>query len=115
MLSIWNPFLLVYLRAEIHAPDAHHTLPQYIAIHIRHGDFAYWCGDAPVDDCFAPLSVIARRVQEVKDEILDKFGVKVEYVIMTSDEHNQTWWDGVRTQGWFQVNHAETVQLYGPW
>jgi hypothetical protein len=54
-------------------------------------------------------------VQEVKEEILDNLGVEVEYVIMTSDEHNQTWWDGVRSQGWFQVNHAETVQLYGPW
>lgn len=114
----WTPQLEalidLYVRRTIGAVDDDPT-PNYIAIHIRHGDFADWCGGVPVDDCFAPIPVIARRVQEVKEEIRDRLGVEVEYVIMTSDERNQTWWDGVRSQGWFQVNHAETVQLYGPW
>ncbi len=37
---------------------------QYIAIHVRHGDFANWCWAAEKpEDCFAPLPVIARRVR----------------------------------------------------
>ncbi|KAF6766677.1 hypothetical protein DFP72DRAFT_1162239 [Ephemerocybe angulata] len=79
------------------------------------GDFANWCGDVPITDCFAPLSVIARRIQEVKDELLDRMGIVVENVIMTSDERNETWWDGVRSEGWFQVDHTETVERYGAW
>ena len=42
------------------------TRSQYIAIHVRHGDFSTWCWAAEDPaDCFAPISVIARRVRFV--------------------------------------------------
>ncbi|KAF5323560.1 hypothetical protein D9611_005638 [Ephemerocybe angulata] len=114
----WTPQLdnLVdqYARRAIGVSDEEAT-PKWIGIHIRHGDFANWCGDVPITDCFAPLPVIARRVQEVKDELLDRMGIVVENVIMTSDERNETWWEGVRSEGWFQVDHTETVERYGAW
>jgi hypothetical protein len=69
----------------------------------------------PVEECFAPLSVIARRVQEVKEELLERKGIVVEKVIMTSDERNETWWASVRERGWYQVDHSETVEKYGAW
>ena len=34
---------------------------------------------------------------------------------MTSDEKNATWWDDVVAQGWFAVDHSETVENYGAW
>ena len=41
-------------------------LIQYITIHARHGDFSNWCWAAEKpEDCFAPLSVIERRVRSV--------------------------------------------------
>ena len=47
-------------------PDQRSAI-QYIAIHVRHGDFRNWCWQAEnPDDCFAPLSVIARRVRYVR-------------------------------------------------
>ena len=40
------------------------TAMQWITIHVRHGDFKNWCWAAEKpEDCFAPLSVIARRVR----------------------------------------------------
>ena len=88
---------------------------QWIAIHMRHGDFANWCRDVPKLDCFAPLSVIARRVEEVKQDLLERKGLVVNHVIMTSDENNATWWEDVVAQGWFRVDHSKTIELYGAW
>ncbi|PPQ78032.1 hypothetical protein CVT25_015577 [Psilocybe cyanescens] len=114
----WTPKLVAladeYLRKAF-GTEENEVTPPWISIHIRHGDFAGWCGDVPVDDCFAPLSVIARRVEEVKQEILDRKGVVVEHVVMTSDERNATWWEGVTAQGWFGLDHSQTVDLYGDW
>lgn len=68
-----------------------------------------------MNDCFAPLPVIARRVEEVKKELLDRKGIVVNRVIMTSDERNKDWWDGVRALGYYAVDHSETVEKYGRW
>jgi hypothetical protein len=103
-----------YVRKTLGVEDSSRT-PPWIAIHIRHGDFANWCGTVPLHDCFAPISVIARRVEEVKQELLERKGLVVNHVIVTSDEKNATWWDDVVTQGWFRVDHSETVEIYGAW
>lgn len=81
--------------------------PYYIVIHVRHADFGGWCGPVPLHDCFASLSVIGRRVQEVKDDLLTKRGVTVDHVVMTSDERNETWWEEVSKQGWLRLHHLE--------
>ncbi|KAK1233665.1 hypothetical protein PQX77_003160 [Marasmius sp. AFHP31] len=89
--------------------------PPYIGVHVRHNDFQDWCFEVPLHECFATLPVIARRVQEVKDEIFDKKGIRVEHVIMTSDERNQTWWKDVADLGWKTPDHSETKAKYGDW
>ncbi|PPR02698.1 hypothetical protein CVT26_009801 [Gymnopilus dilepis] len=103
-----------YLRQAFETPENEAT-PPWIAIHIRHGDFKDWCGSVPVEDCFASLSVIARRVEEVKQELLEWKGVVVDHVVMTSDERNATWWEGVTAQGWYALDHSRTKELYGDW
>jgi len=103
-----------YVRKSLGVEDGSKT-PLWIAIHIRHGDFADWCGSVPVLDCFASISVIARRVEEVKQELLKRKGLVVNHVIMTSDERNATWWDDVVAQGWYRVDHSKTVEIYGAW
>ncbi|KAJ7283995.1 hypothetical protein C8J57DRAFT_751130 [Mycena rebaudengoi] len=90
-------------------------LPNYITVHVRHGDFGDQCGEVPISACFAPLSVIARRVEEVKAEILHRKGIVVDRVIMTSDEKSSTWWDDVRAQGWSRPDHSRTAELHGLW
>lgn len=73
---------------------------------MRHYDFASWCGDVPLDQCFAPLPVIARRVKEVQDELLINKGIRVNNVVMTSDEKNETWWKEVTENfGWKRLDH----------
>ncbi|KAF9041716.1 hypothetical protein BDZ89DRAFT_1060087 [Hymenopellis radicata] len=103
-----------YINRAIGIPDDEPT-PPYIGIHVRHSDFHWACGDFPKEDCFAPLSVIARRVQEVKDELLEKSGRIVDHVVVTSDEKDPAWWQDVANLGWVAPDHSQTIQLFGPW
>ncbi|KIP02086.1 hypothetical protein PHLGIDRAFT_112444 [Phlebiopsis gigantea 11061_1 CR5-6] len=95
-------------------------VPPYITVHVRHGDFKNWCWEAELpEDCFAPLPVIARRVREVQQEIVERHGVYIPMtrVIMTSDETDQTWWDEVAALGWARMDHEKerTNERYGRW
>jgi len=90
-------------------------IQKYIGIHVRHGDFKNWCGQVPVEDCFASIAVLARRVEEIKTELRESRGMTVEHVIMTSDEEDQSWWEQVAEQGWHIVDHSGTVERYGAW
>ncbi|KAJ7447236.1 hypothetical protein FB451DRAFT_1411978 [Mycena latifolia] len=92
-----------YVRLALGIKQVHHSTPPYIAVHVRHGDFVGWC-TVPVKDCFAPLSAIARRVAEVKAELLERRGIAVTHVIMTSDQTDSAWWDAV---------HSRTVAQHG--
>ncbi|KAK0194202.1 hypothetical protein F5146DRAFT_926365 [Armillaria mellea] len=89
--------------------------PAYIAIHARHADFKNYCWGATQDVCFPSVTVTARRVQEVKDELLQTKGIDVKHVIMTSDERNASWWEEVAQQGWYAPDHSKTKELYGDW
>lgn len=83
---------------------------------MRRGDFGAWCNDMPKEDCFPSMAVIDRRVQEIKDELAQKYpGMDVQHVVMTSDERDERWWDQVAELGWYMVDHSETVQNYGRW
>ncbi|KAF7345634.1 hypothetical protein MVEN_01582800 [Mycena venus] len=113
----WNPRIEGLARQYIRqtfglSTDA--TIPSYITIHVRHGDFGGWCR-RPLDECFAPLSAIARRVDEVKAELKQTKGITAQHVIITSDEKNSTWWDTVAPYGWYRVDHSTTVATYGAW
>lgn len=59
--------------------------------------------------------MIARRVDEVKQELLERKGLVINHVVMTSDERNATWWEDVTSLGWFGLDHSQTVELYGDW
>ena len=83
---------------------------------MRHGDFGNWCTGIPVEECFASIPVIARRVREVQEELSVKFpGMNVRHVVMTSDERDEAWWDLVKAQGWYRLDHSNTATQYGRW
>jgi hypothetical protein len=106
----------LYARPLFHGLlSFNNPLLQYIAVHVRHGDFGGWCGDVPVKDCFAPLSVIARRVDEVQEELWTTKRIVVDRVIVTSDEQDPTWWDAVSELGWVRPDHSRTVEWHGEW
>jgi hypothetical protein len=91
------------------------TIPPFISMHVRHGDFSRYCPEGQI--CFAPLSTLQEYVEQVKEEVRRTKGIEVEKVLVTSDERNQEWWDGVRELGWQWVDHdaMETERLYGRW
>ena len=62
-------------------------MSQYIGIHIRRNDFVGWCRDVPREECFAPLSAYARRVEEIRQELLQDKGIDVSRVLVMSDEN----------------------------
>ncbi|KAF9818515.1 hypothetical protein IEO21_02753 [Rhodonia placenta] len=105
-----------YLRRTLNVPEGR-PIPPYITVHARRGDFVNWCGEVPRDGCFPSLSVFARRVFEVQQELRERHGIEAHHVIMTSDESDEGWWDGVRALGWLRVDHerAQTIELYGRW
>ncbi|KAJ7015966.1 hypothetical protein C8F04DRAFT_983903, partial [Mycena alexandri] len=93
------------------------SIPPFFAVHIRRGDFVIWCNIAGVtaQECFAPLSAFARRVDEMRAALFEGRGVSVERVIVTSDEEDPDWWAAVSSLGWLRPDHSQTVELYGPW
>lgn len=70
-----------------------------------------------MEECLAPLSAYARRVEEVRAEIFETKGIEIEprAVFMTSDETDVEWWDAVRGLGWTRADHADMLTRYGPW
>ncbi|KAK7031507.1 hypothetical protein R3P38DRAFT_2924051 [Favolaschia claudopus] len=90
-------------------------IPPYITIHVRRGDFREQCGGVPVNECLAPLSAYAKRVEEAKAELRSTKGIRVDHVIMTSDEDDPEWWNEVHGLGWVSIDHSRTVEEYGPW
>ena len=46
---------------------------QFTCVHARRGDFKEQCENVPLNECFASLSVMNRRVNEVQDELAVKF------------------------------------------
>ncbi|THV07510.1 hypothetical protein K435DRAFT_847933 [Dendrothele bispora CBS 962.96] len=96
-------------------PSSNEPTPPYIAVHVRRHDFAGWCGDVPLEDCFAPVSAYERRVHEVQDEILEKKGITVNHVIILSDEDDTAWWQQVDPLGWLRIDHSQTAEKHGPW
>ncbi|KAF7370981.1 hypothetical protein MSAN_00732300 [Mycena sanguinolenta] len=113
----WTPKLMQI--AEKYVRDAlvvapYEPTPEYIAVHVRHGDFGGWC-DRPLKECFAPLSAIARRVEEVQEELWATKKVVVDRVIITSDEQDPAWWEAVSELGWMKPDHSRTAEVYGAW
>lgn len=56
-------------------------------------------------------------MEEIQKELLERKGVHVEHVIMTSDEQDVGWWDDVKAMGWIRIDHEKerTVDEYGEW
>jgi hypothetical protein len=96
---------------------------QFIAVHVRHGDFVDVCSAGPdgepnEDGCTAPLSAYAARVREVQDELRAYHGVDAMHVLMTSDEKDPAWWAEVRALGWGALDFGSPEALadpLGPW
>ncbi|KAH9944221.1 uncharacterized protein BXZ73DRAFT_87164 [Epithele typhae] len=110
----------VYLRNIFALPDDT-TIPPFIAVHARRGDFATnlcWEAKDPAD-CLPPLSVIQRRVMEVQEELRERKGLDIpaSRVIITGDEKDPAWWDQARALGWKTVDHetAGTAPVLGEW
>ncbi|KAG2051190.1 hypothetical protein BDR06DRAFT_1061605 [Suillus hirtellus] len=103
----------VHARCVMNAPPT----PPYISMHIRHEDFSQQCEEFSVDPCFAPLSVITRRVSEVQEELRTRKGIDAMHVIMRSDERDPEWWSDVRVLGWAWVDYtAERIkEISGKW
>jgi hypothetical protein len=89
--------------------------PQYIALHVRHGDFLTDCRRSK-NECVTPLKTWAQQVRDVQHELLDQKNIKVNHVIMTSDEEDPEWWDHVAALGWLKIERdVQRLEDYGGW
>ncbi|TDL28334.1 hypothetical protein BD410DRAFT_780825 [Rickenella mellea] len=116
----WNPNLLGIAHELLRGAfelEPEDEIPPYVAVHVRRGDFHWWCHETPANECFAPPSAFARRVAEVQQELLETKGVDASRVLVTSDETDPAWWSEIKSFGWTWVNHTteRTGEKYGLW
>ncbi|KAF9022035.1 hypothetical protein BDZ89DRAFT_221297 [Hymenopellis radicata] len=92
-------------------------MPPFIAVHVRHGDFGRTCSSKDPEDCFAALPAFARRVEEVKQELMEKKGLRVNRVLISSDDTTELFWQQVEALGWRDIDHGveQTVERHGEW
>ncbi|KAK7031506.1 hypothetical protein R3P38DRAFT_2924042 [Favolaschia claudopus] len=113
----WNPRIQhiadIYARKTF-GIDTADPIPPYITVHAQHTNAESWC-EVPIEDCFAPLSAYAQRVEEVKAEIRSTMGISVERVLVISDKTGKYWWEAVRKRGWVRIDHSGTIRRYGAW
>ncbi|KAJ3518176.1 hypothetical protein NLJ89_g18 [Agrocybe chaxingu] len=91
---------------------------QFIAVHMRRGDFGQQCRDGRTSkECFVPLENYRKAVESMQQELRDKKGIDVKDVVLMSDEKDQKFWDETKELGWARLDHHEeqTVEKYGEW
>jgi len=116
----WNKKLEGIARAYIQRAlgvEESDTMPPYIAVHVRRGDFGVPCGDKP-DECYPPFSDYERHVTEIIASLkLKGTTIPPHHVLVTSDERRTTWWAQVDALGWRYTDHAleKTEDRYGKW
>ncbi|KAG8903144.1 hypothetical protein FRC00_000297 [Tulasnella sp. 408] len=107
-----------YLRRAFGLTDGE-PIPKFISMHIRHGDFKEYCGDAPKEHCLAPVSAIAEAVDQVRASLKSQLGASVStgHVLVTSDEQDPAWWAQIDERGWVHVDHKaeRTIEKHGRW
>jgi hypothetical protein len=105
--------------------------PVYIAVHIRRADFDGWCGNVTREDCLGPIEAYARRVDEVRTDLLSSSRTDLPSeipVLVMSDEPktspdyrdpgtSEAWWKSVSELGWIHIDHdvLKTADTYGVW
>lgn len=57
------------------------------------------------------MDVYARRVAEIQEEAMERYGVVPEHVIVLSDEKDPVWWNQVRERGWYLVESEITTDI----
>ncbi|KAF8813882.1 hypothetical protein BYT27DRAFT_7131069 [Phlegmacium glaucopus] len=94
-------------------------LPQFIAVHIRRGDFSFFCSTDGRQDCLPPLSAYKRHVNDVVAEIRSSRDLvpRALQVLVMSDEVSPQFWEEVRQEGWYHINHTteRTLERFGEW
>jgi hypothetical protein len=87
---------------------------KYIAIHARRADFAVYCNNLPQEECFPSIATYHRRIEEIQEETRERLGLVPEHVIMLSDEQDPSWWNSIRAEGWYLINHIaeDTVNKF---
>jgi len=79
--------------------------PPFIGIHARRANFANYCKDIPREECYAPLSAFARRVEEVLDDIWESGIVPIEaWNDPAKGDGHALWIETAKQGGWGKPN-----------
>jgi len=121
-LKFTQPMLdlsLEYLRRVFLVYESNYELPPFIAVHVRRGDFSYFCSTDRRPDCFPPLSVYKKHVDDIVAKIQSSHDIDPHalQVLVMSDEVSPEFWEEVRNEGWFHINHTteRTLERHGEW
>ncbi|EJU02539.1 hypothetical protein DACRYDRAFT_99657 [Dacryopinax primogenitus] len=106
-----------YLRRAFKLPDRPGvTIPPFIGIHIRRGDFGKLCPQEQ-PDCLPTVADHVDRLSLIRGNLTERLGHAPEYYLMTTDETDKGFlYEAVRA-GWTLVDHEKerTVERFGMW
>ena len=91
---------------------------QFIAVHMRRGDFKQQCHDGtPEDKCLMTLSRFKEEVVSIREGIKRTQNREVTEVIVMSDEQDPKFWEEAESLGWRHMDHFKelTLEKFGPW
>ncbi|EJT99008.1 hypothetical protein DACRYDRAFT_56709 [Dacryopinax primogenitus] len=91
------------------------SLPPFIVIHARRGDFLGQCETANVD-CLPTLAQMKTKVEQMQIALAEK-GIVTDHVLVTSDETDPGWWAAIVELGWTHIDHTafRTEARFGKW
>ena len=62
----------------------------------------------PAEECFGTLPAYELRVREVQTELVEKHGIHVTRVLVTSNEHTGNhFWEDITALGWGYIDHDQ--------
>ena len=79
-------------------PGPRDEITPFVSMRIRHRDFDRYCWKG--ERYFAPLSTLVDYVQRVREETTQKTNIVLQKILVTSDEKDPAWWEGIKDLGW---------------
>ncbi|KAF6764104.1 hypothetical protein DFP72DRAFT_413685 [Ephemerocybe angulata] len=85
-------------------------LPPMITVHIRRGDFASGAHCPPSTPfgkaCYIPLEKYQKAVTDLQAGLSKALGMKIDKVLVASDEESLEFWSNITSYGWSHINHT---------
>ncbi|KAF9580049.1 hypothetical protein BGW38_003458, partial [Lunasporangiospora selenospora] len=97
-------------KSETELSPAARSLPPFIAIHVRRGDFIQYCEirykGPRMAQCLPSVEAIAERVEVVQERLQEKFDERLPVIVATNERRPEEL-EKFANQGWHVLDHEQ--------